>query len=498
MRAGLSWALRLSSLALSSLAFSSLALSSLALACAESAQGAGPIKLAPCRLDGLGVEARCGSYSVFEDRRTRQGRRLELRLAMVPALAASPRSDPLFLLVGGPGQAATEAGPQIAEALRDVQRQRDIVLVDQRGTGGSHALDCKDESEDSLARRFAPRLDLPLTRSCREALDADPALYTTDLAMDDLDDVRVALGYERINLWGGSYGTRAALVYLRQHPSHVRSLVLDGLAPFAIELPLFVARDGQRALDLLYADCEKDSDCASSFPRAKEQLQRLLARLDQQPEPVLLQHPRTGLAQSFTVEREGLAAALLNLLYVPGLASLIPLGIERASRGQWDSLAGSMEAFSSSIDISTGMFLSVVCAEDVARIDDGEADRQTRATFLGEGWLGRLREQCAAWHAAQLAPSFFEPITGHVPSLLLSGNLDPVTPPPWGEAVAHALTPSRHVIVPGGGHGVSTLGCVPKLIGEFLESLDPNGLKLECVERLQRPAFFTSLGGPSP
>jgi pimeloyl-ACP methyl ester carboxylesterase len=488
MRAGLSWALTCSSLGLSSLG----------LACTEPAQRSAPITLAACRLDGLGVEARCGSYSVFENRRAREGRRLELKLAVVPALAASPRNDPLFLLVGGPGQAATEAGPQIAEALRDVQRRRDIVLVDQRGTGGSHALDCKDESEDSLARRFAPRLDLPLTRSCRDALDADPALYTTDLAMDDLDDVRAALGYERINLWGGSYGTRAALVYLRQHPSHVRSLVLDGLAPFAIELPLFVARDGQRAIDLLYSDCEQDSDCASRFPRARDQLQRLLARLEQRPEPVVVQHPRTGLEQSFAVEREGLAAALLNLLYVPGLASLIPLGVERASHGEWSTLVGSMEAFSSSVDISTGMFLSVVCAEDIARIDDLEAESQTRGTFLGAGWLGRLREQCAAWHAAQLPPSFFEPITGKAPSLLLSGNLDPVTPPPWGEMVARALTPSRHVIVPGGGHGVSTLGCVPKLIGEFLESLDLDALKLDCVERLKRPAFFTSLGGPSP
>jgi pimeloyl-ACP methyl ester carboxylesterase len=479
-------------------ALSSLALSSVGLACTQSAQGSQQIALTPCRLDGLGVEARCGRYSVFENRRTREGRRLDLKLALVPALAGSPRSDPLFLLVGGPGQAATEAGPQVVEALRDVQRRRDIVLVDQRGTGGSHPLDCKDESEGSLAQRFAPRLDLPLTRVCREQLAADPALYTTDLAMDDLDDVRAALGYDRINLWGGSYGTRAALVYLRQHPSHVRSLVLDGLAPFAIELPLFVARDGQRALDLLYRDCAQDSDCAATFPHARDQLQGLLERLAQSPEQVLVPHPRSGLPQRFAVEREGLAAALLNLLYVPGLASLIPLGVERASRGEWNSIVGSMEAFSSSVDISTGMFLSVVCAEDVARIADEEAQDQTRGTFLGEGWLGRLREQCADWHAARLPDSFFEPITGHVPSLLLSGNLDPVTPPPWGEMVAHALSPSRHVVVPGGGHGVSTLGCVPKLIAEFLDSLDLAALKLECVERLQRPAFFTSLEGPSP
>jgi len=468
------------------------------LACTNSSQRSGQITLSPCRLDGLGVEARCGTYGVFENRSTRQGRRLELKLAVVPALAASPRPDPLFVLVGGPGQAATEAGPQIAEALREVQRRRDIVLVDQRGTGSSHPLDCEDESESSLEKRFAPQLDLALTRTCRAALAAEPALYTTDLAMDDLDEVRAALGYDRINLWGGSYGTRAALVYLRQHPRQVRSLVLDGLAPFAIELPLFVARDGQRALDLLYQDCARDSDCARVFPSAREQLQSLLDRLEQKPEPVVVAHPRTGLEQRFQVEREGLASVLLNLLYVPSLASLLPLGIERASRGDWSSLAGSLEAFSSAVEISSGMFLSVACAEDISRIAPDEAAQQTQGTFLGGGWLSRLREQCATWGGASLPPAFFEPISGNAPSLLLSGNLDPVTPPSWGDMVAHALSPSRHVVVPGGGHGVSTLGCVPKLIAEFLESLELGALKVECVERVQRPAFFTSLEGPSP
>jgi pimeloyl-ACP methyl ester carboxylesterase len=467
-------------------------------ACTESAAPSARLALSACRLDGLGAEARCGNYSVLENRRSGQGRRLDLKLAVVPALAASPRPDPLFVLVGGPGQAATEAGAQIAEALREVQRRRDIVLVDQRGTGSSHALDCKDEAEASLEKRFAPELDLAATRACREALDADPALYTTDLAMDDLDEIRAALGYERINLWGGSYGTRAALVYLRQHPEHVRSLVLDGVAPFAIELPLFVASDGQRALDLLYEDCQQDSDCSAAFPQAKAELEGLLSRLSQQPEQIQLRHPRTGVSQSLRIEREGLAAALLNLLYVPSLAGLIPLGVEHASHGDFGSLVAAIEAFSSAVELSSGMFLSVVCAEDIARISAAEVTRETENTFLGPGWLSRLREQCAVWGGAQLPESYFEPIGGSVPSLLLSGKLDPVTPPRWGELVAQALHPSRHVVVPGGGHGVSTLGCVPKLITQFLEALDPAALDVACVERLRRPAFFTSLGGPSP
>ncbi|MEY2932842.1 MAG: hypothetical protein RL033_3591 [Pseudomonadota bacterium] len=466
-------------------------------ACTDGTPRAAELSLTPCRLDGLGVEARCGHFTVFEDRTSGQGRRLELKLAVVPALATRPEPDPLFVLVGGPGQAATEGGAQIAEALRDVQRRRDIVLVDQRGTGGSHPLDC-EQDEEGIEQRFAPRLDLAKTRDCRAALDADPAQYTTHIAMADLDDVRGALGYERINLWGGSYGTRAALVYLRQYPQRVRSLVLDGLAPFALELPLFVARDGQRALDLLLQDCAKDADCSRTFPDAKAQLQALLTRLGQAPELLQLEHPRTGRVTSVRIEREGLAAALVNLLYVPSLASLLPLAVERAQQRDFRAWVASVEAFSSAVQLSTGMFLSVVCAEDLPRISTADVERETAGTFLGSGWLSRLREQCEVWNVPELPEAHFEPIGGAVPSLLLSGNLDPVTPPRWGELVAERLTPSRHIVVPGGGHGVSTMGCMPRLIKEFLDTLDPAKLDVECLQRLQRPPFFTSMEGPSP
>jgi pimeloyl-ACP methyl ester carboxylesterase len=470
----------------------------LGLACTESAPRAERPELLPCRLEGLGVEARCGHLTVFENRSTQEGRRLELRLAVVPALASQPFADPLFILVGGPGQAATKAGPAIAEVLREVLRSRDVVLVDQRGTGGSNPLDCKDEEAVSLAKRFAPRTDLTGTRACKSALHADTTLYTTNLAMDDLDDVREALGYERTNLWGGSYGTRAALVYLRQHPTHVRSLVLDGSAPFELKLPLFVARDGQRALDSLFADCLVDADCAARFPDARGEFERLLQRLEHEPETTRLLHPRTGLPETLVVEREGLAAALLNLLYVPALAGLIPLGVERASRGEYGTLVAPVEAFSNGVDLSEGMFLSVVCAEDLSRVTQLEATEQTQGTFLGAGWLSRLREQCAEWGAATLPEAYFAPVSGNVPSLLLSGDLDPVTPPRWGELVRSTLSPSRHVVVPGAGHGVTSLGCVPKLIDEFLDTLDPVALDASCLKRLERPPFFTSLEGPSP
>jgi pimeloyl-ACP methyl ester carboxylesterase len=469
-----------------------------ALACASGPAPHRVITLQPCRLDGLGTEAECGLYRVFENREARTGRSIDLRIAVVPALAAQPRPDPLFILVGGPGQAATEAGASIAEVLRDVRNKRDIVLIDQRGTGHSNPLSCESDRAQSLEELFAPRPDLGRTRACQAALDADTRLYATPVAMDDLDEVRAALGYERVNLWGGSYGTRAALVYLRQHPDRVRSLILDGSAPFALKLPLYVARDAQRALDLLFAECGRDDDCRRTFPEARAELSRLLSQVGAKAADALIEHPRTGAPGHLSIERAGLASAVRNLLYVPQLAGLLPLAVQRALVGDFGAFVASADAFARGVSVSTGMFLSIVCAEDIPRFDPAQAQELARGTFLGGEWLADLRAECDAWPSAKLPDSYFEPVVSDVPSLLLSGNLDPVTPPSWAEQVAEGLSRSRHVIVPGAGHGTTSLGCVPDLLAEFLESLDPEAIDTNCVQRLARPAFFTSLQGPSP
>lgn len=470
----------------------------LALGCAAEPAPEKPLALSPCRLPGLGVAARCGSLRVFEDRARASGRTIDLRVAVVPALAANPEPDPLFLLVGGPGQAATEAGARVAEGLRDVLSHRDIVLVDQRGTGLSNPLRCESDDHQPLSELFAPRPSPERTRACHAAQDADTRMYATPTAMDDLDDVRAALGYERVNLWGGSYGTRAALVYLRQHPERVRSVVLDGSAPFAMTLPVHVARDAQRALDLLFNDCQRDSDCQRAFPLARERFRTLLDQLGQAGRDVRVAHPLDGAPLPLRIERAGLASVVRNLLYVPELAALLPLAIERASMGDFGVFVATADAFSRGLGVSTGMFLSVICAEDVPRIDEASAAELSRGTFIGEDWIRDVRAECDEWPAAQLPASYFEPVLSDVPALLLSGNLDPATPPSWGELVARGLSRSRHVIVPGAGHGTTPLGCVPELIRELIEHRDPAALDAECVERLVRPAYFTSLQGPNP
>src|SRR5215471_18088486 len=192
----------------------------------------GTVALQPCRSAGDAIEGWCGHYEVFENRQARTGRKIALNIFIVPARAEMREPDPFFALAGGPGQGATEAFPQAAY-VRTIAERRDVVLVDQRGTGKSNPLDCTLLSVDNPQEVLGAPYSLDRIRSCRADSDrkADTTQYTTSIAADDLDEVRAALGYGRVNVLGGSYGTKAALVYLRRHGEHVRTLTLEAVAP---------------------------------------------------------------------------------------------------------------------------------------------------------------------------------------------------------------------------------------------------------------------------
>jgi pimeloyl-ACP methyl ester carboxylesterase len=240
--------------------------------CCLAAAPARRIPLGPCRLKNAGAQAVCGTLEVPEDRAHPEGRKIKLRVAVVPALARTPQPDPVFLLAGGPGQAATEVFGALLPALGRLHRTRDLVLVDQRGTGSSNPLECQSPENQSLREKLADdsRESVERFRKCVAGWSADTRFYTTPIAMQDLDEVREALGYDQINLWGGSYGTRAALVYLREHQEHVRTVTLDGVAPLSLYLPLDMARDAQRAMNLLFQSCAKDAACNKAFPELEK------------------------------------------------------------------------------------------------------------------------------------------------------------------------------------------------------------------------------------
>ena len=297
------------------------------------------IDLDDCRLDGVSVPARCGTLTVFEDRTAATGRTIDLEIVVLPAVSDSPEPDPLFFLAGGPGQAATELAGPMLPLLSEVRRTRDLVFVDQRGTGGSGRMTCAffESDADEQAVDESLQLDkLPLDdlRECLAEVEtaADPRQYTTPVAMDDLDDVRAALGYETINLYGGSYGTRAGLIYMRRHPERVRTAVLDGLAPVSIRLPSSINADAHRALDLLFADCAADRGCSEAFPDLPQTFARVIADLEANPRMLDTIHPRTGEPFEATLTATGFAGGLRGVLYSPTVASLLPLD-HRTCRG---------------------------------------------------------------------------------------------------------------------------------------------------------------------
>jgi pimeloyl-ACP methyl ester carboxylesterase len=336
-------------------------------------------------------------------------------------------------------------------------------------------------------------------RRCLDGYDADVRLYTTDIAMDDLDDVRAFLGYDRINLYGGSYGTRAALVYLRQHGEHVRSIVLDGVAPTDMRLPLFTARDAQLALDRALADCDAESACRQTFPRMSARIKNLIARLDQHPRHVRIVHPRTGIAEEVDVDARLVSSVIFSALYSPLTASIVPALVDRAEKDDFQGLfALALASEDAGENMSIGMQLSVLCSEDASRVSSTELALQTSKSVFGAHLIGSQLDACAMWPKGTVNADYYRPVKSDVPVLVLSGEVDPVTPPVWGESVVRHLSHGKHVIVPSTGHGVVMTPCGNRVVADFIERGSVDGLDTDCVGDVRRPPFFISPAGPDP
>ena len=456
-------------------------------------------RLHPCTSSEGPTDAYCGTVTVFEDRHTGTGRQIKLWVVVLPSLSSRPNPDPVFFLAGGPGQAAAQLAPQVRAFFQEIQRTRDIVLVDQRGTGRSNPLNCR--SKAGSLREMTEASDAALTRlrQCLESYDADVRLYTTDIAMDDLDDVRGYLGYDKINLYGGSYGTRAALVYLRQRGEHVRSIVLDGVAPTDMRLPLFTARDAQHALDNAVADCEADQACRQAFPHLSSRITTLLTRLEHHPQPVRIVHPRTGVAEDVNVDARLVASILFNAVYSPVTASIVPVLVERADHDDFQALfALGLANDGVGENMSLGMQLSILCSEDTSRVSPDELAHEISGSVFGAHLIGSQLDACAIWPKRSLPPDYYQPVRSDVPVLVLSGAVDPVTPPAWGESVVKHLSRGRHIVMPFTGHGVVSTPCGNHLVQDFIESASTEDLNTDCVTTVRRPPFFVTPSGPDP
>jgi pimeloyl-ACP methyl ester carboxylesterase len=452
-------------------------------------------RLHPCHVEGVQEEVRCGSFAVWEDRAARRGRKIDLNVVVLPALGTERAPDPIFYFAGGPGAGASDNGLYLAQAA-GLRRRRDIVLIDQRGTGHSNPLNCDLYGPDSHAKAGDPKLVAgelfppEKVRECRRRLEkiADLRLYTTALGMDDVDEVRARLGYEKINLFGGSYGTRAAEVYLKRHPGSVRSVVLDGVAPLDEPLPLHHAYAGKRAVDLLFAECAAQPACHAAFPRPGEELRAVLERIDA---GVKVRIP--GGAAGGTVEvvpSRGLVAEGIRFMMYGASAGSVPLAVHQAYQGDLSQLVAGAADRRADIDhvLSIGMLFSVTCAEDLPYIDDAAAARETAGTLLGDYRIRQQQRACADWPRGSVPADVHEPVRSEVPVLLFSGERDPVTPPEFGARVAARLANSRHIVVPHGAHGADG-PCAEGIVAAFVERGTLQGLDAACAAQAQ-PATF--------
>jgi pimeloyl-ACP methyl ester carboxylesterase len=463
-------------------------------ACAD----AGAADLKPCRLKGVAHEALCGSVQRALDPAQPDGVKIDVHYAVLAALARSKLPDPVFFLAGGPGQSAIElAGPLSAQFAR-LSNRRDLVFVDQRGTGRSAPLRCAEDTMPlrPLADVIDESAQVRQLAECRERLSrlphGDLRHYGTSVAMGDLNAVRVALGVTRINLVGASYGTRAAIEYMRLFPNAVRRAVLDGMAPADMVLPASFSTDNQAALDALFDWCANDDECKARHPRLRQQWEELLGGL---PREVSLVHPISGREETVRLTREALLSMVRTPLYVPALAAGLPQAIAEASTGHFAALAGLSAALTGPVGtVYTGMHFSVLCAEDVPRLT--LSSDATGARFGGA--FARVYEQvCASWPRATVDPAFYATPVAPAATWVLSGSADPATPPRHGERVARALgAKARHTVVPNAGHGVMSLPCLRDAVQRFIDAAsDEDALQVDatCASALPRPRLFVPL-----
>lgn len=455
----------------------------------------------PCRLKGVEHEALCGSVRRALDPTKPQGTVIDVHFAVLPAMARRKADDPVFFFAGGPGQSAIDLAGALSRRYARFGHRRDLVFVDQRGTGRTAPLKCADDDERQALQPLAEGLDearrLQKVKDCAAALQklphGDLRQYTTTIAMADIDAVRSALGVERINAIGASYGTRAVLEYQRLFPQRVRRAVIDGVAPPDMVLPVSFSIDNQAALEAVFVGCEKEDACRRRYPGLRDDWQRLLRSL---PLVTTVQHPLSGREEQLTLTRDAVLGAVRGPLYVPSLASGLPEAIHQAAQRRFSPLVGLSSALGGAGgSMATGMHFSAVCAEDAPRMANAT---DAAGMDFGGGFAAFYVKVCADWPRGQPPADFYR--VGPAPSatLVLSGGADPATPPRHGERVTALLgAKARHVLVPQAGHGTLALACMRDAVVRFVDAAsDEEALKVEatCAAGMPRPTVFVPLG----
>ncbi len=467
----------------------------------------GALKLTSCELphllSGATTAAWCADFDVAENPAQPHGRHIRLHLAVIRSDAADPDRDVVVMLAGGPGEAATEAFADTA-AYAGVLKHHNVLLLDQRGTGHSNPLSCGKTAETLRAQ--PPDIDMPTPDEIRKRVaaclaevqnKADPRYYTTTIAVDDLETVRLALGAPRFDLIGGSYGTRVAQQYLMRHPDGVRSVLLDSPVPNQLIIPEGFAASLESALKRDFADCVETPTCKKAYGDPMQTLYKLRDTLRANPHEVTFRDPRTFQPVSRMLTPYSLVGVVRIFAYEPETVALLPLSIDAAARGDVAPLLGQERLLDADLagDMNGGMSMSVICSEDAGQLRDQPQDAET---MLGNHLVDAIKAQCDIWPHGAMPADFHAPLRSDKPILILSGSRDPVTPPEYGEVIMRGLSNARHLVLKGQGHAVLSRGCMPKLVEQFVDHPDPKNLDAGCLERLGPTPAFVDFNGAAP
>jgi pimeloyl-ACP methyl ester carboxylesterase len=445
-----------------------------------------------CYLPGREDRVTCITLKVPLDWRAPKGKQISVFAAVIPALSRSANSDPLFLLPGGPGQSGDALLQLLPQAFRTINQSRDLVLIYPRGTARSTLLRCT-EPESLMVSDADIR---KLVQRCAAAQKVDTRFFTSIEIAQDMEAVRKALGYARINIWGGSFGTRLAQHYAKTYPVQTRSLILDGATPITESVLLSSPRSMEQALASISQACKQDKSCAAQMPNLLGEVRSLAMRLSARPQRITLTHPATLKRETVALDARSLVMAIRLSLYAPQSRAMLPPLIKAALAGNYQPFA----AFASGPDLqgeamSMGAHLSAMCAEDVAAVNDAQIRAASGGTLLGRLEYQNYQLQCAAWPHRNLPASARVWTTPKMPVLVLSGALDPVTPPALGTKTAALFASSRHIIVPASGHISSGFGCAPKILQAFLDDLEPAKLDIKCLLYAKPPTPLSSANG---
>ena len=438
------------------------------------------------------IKAQCGKLSVLENRDD-PGRIIELQIAIIRSQSTKKKADPVIMLAGGPGQSALESYPGVAHAFRDILKDRDVVLVDQRGTGGSNPLKCDFDESIQENLLHDDTLMLAEITQCINSLDADTRYYTTTESIKDLEEVRTALGIEKWNLLGISYGTRKALTYMKLYPEAIRSVILDGVVPQQEALAESHEKNLVNALKKQFEQCANQAACEQAFGDVELQMWNLLDTVEKSKPKMRLQDAMTGDYEEFTLSREHVAIAIRLFSYSAYTMTLLPLMIDKANHGQLETMAAQANIIGRLLQKSlSNVEFSILCAEDLPFYGTITVSENN---LFGSDFIERTEKICDLWPHIRVDPSFKDPVVSDLPVLLLSGELDPVTPPEFAELALRTLSNAQHLVAKGQGHNVFPLGCMPEIITDFVQEPEQE-LDLDCMRDFDYTPFFINMMGP--